>query len=76
MRTYRQITYEELVKIETYLEEGLKKADIAIRLERNKSTIGRVIGKSVDDKFSAEVVWRTICERKREVNTHHVIFAF
>ncbi len=30
MRAYRQITHEELIKIETYLEEGLKKAHIAI----------------------------------------------
>jgi len=70
MRTYRQITYEELIKIETYLEEGLKKAHIAIRLKRDKSTIGRIIAKSGKDHFSAKLAWSTICEKKSNANSH------
>lgn len=70
MRTYQQITYEELVKIETYLQEGLSKADIAIRLGRHKSTISRIVSAQTGEPFSAEARWKTICERKSKANSH------
>jgi len=69
MRRYNHINYEELVKIETYLAEGLKKADIAIRLGRNKSTVGRIIN-SNKEEFTAATAWETICERKHKANSH------
>jgi len=70
MRTYKQITYEELVKIETYIQEGIRKADIAVRLKRHKSTIGRIIVEQKTDEFSSELAWRIICERKSRGNSH------
>lgn len=72
MRKYRQIKYQELVKIETYLKLGFTQADIAIELQRNESTISRIISANIDENgnFNAEQAWNNICERKSKANSH------
>lgn len=39
--SYKHLTPEERGKIEAYLDEGLSQAEIARRLDRNRSTISR-----------------------------------
>ena len=58
MKKYKQLSYEELVKIETLLEEDFKPKDIAIKLSKDKSCIYRCIQKNnVGGKFIAEVAY-------------------
>jgi len=45
MKKYNRLTYEDRIKIETLLRHGKSKAEIAIYLNRSKSTIGREIWK-------------------------------
>lgn len=47
MKSYKHLSYDELVKIEILLEEGYSVQEIAIKLSRNKSTIYRCISKNV-----------------------------
>jgi transposase, IS30 family len=46
MRTYKRLSYEDRVKIETYLTLGKEKAEISRLLNRPKSTIGREIARN------------------------------
>ena len=39
MKKYKQLSYEELIKIETLMSKDHKVHDIAINLSRNKSTL-------------------------------------
>lgn len=41
--SYKHLTPEERGKIEAYLDERLSQAEIARRLDRNRSTISREI---------------------------------
>lgn len=69
MKSYRQLSYEELVKIETLLSEDYSVHEIAIKLSRDKSTIYRCISKNscgsdcVAD-FKANVAYELIQTRK------------
>lgn len=64
---YKQIGYGDIVRLETYIKTGMKQSEIAIKLERDKSTISRLISDNQDDdgKFRAESAWEKICERKK-----------
>ena len=65
MKKYKQLSYEELIKIETLLEGDFKVKDIAIKLSKDKSCIYRCIQKNnVDGKFIAETAYEKIRERK------------
>lgn len=46
MKPYKRISYEERVKIETYLKLGMSNAEIALHLNREKSTIIREINRN------------------------------
>ena len=69
MKKYKQLSYEELVKIETLLSEGYKETAIAIKLSRDKSCIYRCIQKnSIDGVFVANYAYEKIRERKLKSN--------
>ena len=50
MKKYKQLSYEELVKIETLLEEDFKPKEIAIKLgeELSKTEYGQYLIKRAD----------------------------
>lgn len=76
MKRYKQLTYEDMIKIETLFLEGLKPPDIALRIGKNKTTVYRCISKnSVGDTFKADLAWELIKERKRKANSHQRIFS-
>ena len=65
MKSYKHLSYEELVKIETLLEEDYPIHEIAIKLSRNKSTIYRCVSKNVGKNgFNADVAYTLIKSRK------------
>ncbi|OIN85011.1 IS30 family transposase [Francisella sp. TX07-6608] len=69
MKKYKQLSYEELVKIETLLSSGYDAKEIAIKLARDKSCIYRCVKKnSIDGKFIANVAYEKIRERKLKSN--------
>jgi transposase, IS30 family len=69
------LTWEDVVRIETLLNQGLNPIDIAVVIGRDKSTIYRCIEKnSVDGLFDAETAWQLMHERKRKANYHPRIF--
>lgn len=71
MKQYKHLNHDELVKIQTYLECGLKQAEIAIRLNKSESTISRTISAyPAKGPFDAEKAWTDVCERKSRGNSH------
>lgn len=65
MKKYKQLSFEELVKIETLVEADFRPKEIAIKLSKDKSSIYRCIQKySVDGKFISELAYEQIRERK------------
>ncbi len=65
MKSYKHLSYEELVKIETLLEEDYPIHEIAIKLSRNKSTIYRCISNtSTQNSFSADTAYELIKSRR------------
>jgi IS30 family transposase len=43
MKKYKQLSFEDLVKIETLMEEDFKPTEIAIKLSKDKSCIYRCL---------------------------------
>lgn len=43
---YKHLSFEERIKIENYLEQGLNKSQIAKKLGRDRSTIGREVARN------------------------------
>lgn len=76
-KTYKHLTFSDMIKIETLLNEGFKPPDIAIRLNKNKTSIYRCINKNAnnDKTFKAENVWQKIKERKSTSNSHKRIIS-
>ena len=65
MKKYKQLGFEDLVKIETLMKEDFKTTEIAIKLSKHKSCIYRCIKNySVDDSFKADVAYELIRQRK------------
>lgn len=77
MRKYKQASYLEYMQLECYQEAGYKLCDIAIKLGRDKSTLGRWIQKYGDSngKFKASTAWESFQTRKRASNTHYKILS-
>lgn len=48
--SYNHLTPEERGKIEAYLDEGVSQAEIARRLNRNRSTISREIRRNREER--------------------------
>ena len=72
MRQYRQLSYREMVRIQIYLEDGIKQSEIAIRLGRNKSTVSRFVRENSDGDgcFNADRALEKIAVRKHKANAH------
>lgn len=65
MKKYKQLSFEDLVKIETLMEEDFKPTEIAIQLSKDKSCIYRCIkNNSVEGEFKADVAYELIRQRK------------
>ena len=65
MKKYKQLRFEDLVKIETLMEEDFKPTEIAIQLSKDKSCIYRCIkNNSVEGEFKADVAYELIRQRK------------
>ncbi len=65
MKNYKQLSFEDLVKIETLMEEDFKPTEIAIQLSRDKSCIYRCIkNNSFEGEFKAAVAYELIRQRK------------
>lgn len=74
MKTYKQLTFVDMVKIETFLEEGYKLGYIALKLEKRNTAIYRCIkNNSIDGKFDAEKAWELVSKRKTRANKHYRI---
>jgi IS30 family transposase len=72
MRQYSQLTYTEMIKMQLYLEDGIRQEEIAIRLGRDKSTVSRFIHRNseADGTFNADRAWKKVAERKHGANAH------
>jgi len=58
MKKYKQLGFDDLVKIETLMEEDFKPTEIAIKLSKHKSCIYRCIKNySLDGSFKADVAY-------------------
>jgi IS30 family transposase len=67
-----KLTYEECIKIQVYLEEGIKHRPIAKKLHRSNSSISDEIRKySVNGKYIASIAWSMRQTRRRLVNILH-----
>ena len=67
----KHLSWEEMVKIETLLDQGFKITEIAVAIDRNKSVVSRCISNnSVDGEFKAQKAWELVYERKRKSNSH------
>jgi IS30 family transposase len=65
MKKYKQLNYEDLVKIETLMKEDFTVKEIAIKLSKDKSCIYRCITNNrVADEFQADVAYELIRERR------------
>lgn len=70
-KSKRHLSWEDVVKIETLLDQGLNPTEIAVIIGRDKSVVYRCIEKnSVDGLFTAENAWQLMYQRKREANHH------
>lgn len=80
---YKQLTYSDMVKIETLLSEKYNYREIGIKIGKDKTTIYRCLKNnsdySDDDSnnnssnnrtFTADKAWEKVCERKTRVNQH------
>lgn len=67
-----KLTYEECIKIQVYLEEGLKHRPIAKKLKRSNSSISDEIRKySVNWKYMASIAWTMRYTKRRLINVLH-----
>ena len=68
MKSYNQLTFANMVEIETLLNENYKANQIAIKLGREKSTIYRCINGNLDEdgEFKAEIAWKKILEKRHK----------
>ena len=65
MKNYKQLSFQDLVKIETLMEEDFKPTEIAIKLSKDRSSIYRCIkNNSVAGKFKADAAYELIRHRK------------
>jgi hypothetical protein len=61
MKNYKQLSFEDLVKIETLMEEDFKPTEIAIKFSIDKSCIYWCIkNNSVESEFKAAVVYELL----------------
>jgi len=71
MKKYRQLTFQEMTKIEAFLETGWKVSDIYIKLQRNKTTIYRCIkAGGSKESFSSKKAFEIISQRKTNGKSH------
>ena len=72
MPNYTQLTYSDLIKIETLLNEGFNVLEIAIRIGKHKTTVYRCLANNTEDdeSFRAESAWQKLRERKSTGSTH------
>ena len=71
MKKYRQLTFQEMTKIEAFLEAGWKVSDICIKLQRHKTTIYRCIKAGGTTKnFSSQKAFEIISQRKSNKKSH------
>ncbi len=72
METYKQLTYSDMVKIETFIEEGYKPGGIAIKISKDCTTVYRCLknNSNEDGIFVADEAWEKVCKRKSEANKH------
>jgi IS30 family transposase len=76
MKNYKQLTYKNMVKVETLLQEEYSIEDIAIKIGKHKTTVYRCIkNNSVDEVFSADVAWEKVNERKTKSHLNYRIFS-
>lgn len=67
-----KLTYEECIKIQVYLEEGLKHRPIAKKLKRSNSSISDEIRKySINGKYIAQIAWVMRQTKRRLLNILH-----
>lgn len=71
MKTYKQLTKTDMVKIETLLSEGYNPSEISIRIGKHKTTVYRCVNKSKGkDGFDGESAWKQVSSRKSVTNRH------
>jgi len=70
MKTYKQLTETDMIKIETLLSEEYNASEIAIKLGKHKTTIYRCIKNNSKEKFVANDVWEEVSSRKSISNRH------
>jgi IS30 family transposase len=77
MRKYKQAIHQEFMQLECYQEAGYNLCDIAIKIGKDKSTLGRWIQKYGDEngKFKATTAWESFQTVKRSANTHPKILS-
>lgn len=77
MKKYTKLNYRDIVLIESYLNQQMKKSEIAVRLSRSKSTISRCVSRYSNEKglFEAETVWEKIKENRRNRKGHRKILS-
>ena len=67
-----KLTYEECIKIQVYLEEGLKHRPIAKKIKRSNSSISDEIRKySINGKYIAKIAWVMRQMKRRLINVLH-----
>ncbi len=77
MKKYEKLGYKDIVMLEIYLSQKMKKREIAIKLSRNKSTIYRCIKENseLDGNFDADKVWEKIKGNRRNRSGHRKILS-
>jgi transposase, IS30 family len=69
--TYRRLTFQERVVIETMLDQGKTKASIAEKLNRTRSTISREVNKWISGGGKYEALLADWCARDDFKNKHN-----
>lgn len=66
MRAYKQLNYEDMVRIETFIEAGYKTGEIAIQIGKDYTTVYRCLKNNSNEegKFIAQEAWEKVCRRR------------
>ena len=68
----KHLKYEDLIVMETLLNEDYSQVEISVRISRGVSVVSRCISQNKDEDgvFRAQSAWEKIYERKRKANSH------
>jgi len=71
----RHLTFADMIRIETLIQEGYSDEGIGVKIGRDKTTVWRCVKDSGNPRkeFNAQERWEKVSERKSQANAHYRI---